>query len=697
MQCTFNFELYCEEIPAKMQDSALKQFQQISNEILQKNQLNFQEQNLITHITCNRLILIINNLSAQQIKESVKKIGPNINANQSALDGFLKANQLNDVSQLTIENNFFVYQTPPQTIDTAQIIAKSLPTILQKMQNSWQKSMKMPNHQQCTHFWVRPVKNILAMFENKVVDFSFFNLSTNNLVNIDKYQQIVLAKATDYLPILEQEKIIFNQSDRINFISQQLQILAQKNHLTLIDKNSSLLHEVAGLSEKMAVLQAKIQPNFLSLPPEALIVTLRNNQKYFLALDAENKIAPYFFFITNQLDAKFHQKIILDNQKVVNARLSDLQFFIEEDLKQPLINYLANLKDITFHQDLGSVFAKTQRMADLAKFMAVFIPHCNLKQIELACNLAKCDLATKAVAEMPELQGKIGAFYAKQQHYNLEITKAIEQHYLPNSANSALPSNSLAINLSLADKIDSLVGFFLINQKPTSSKDPFALRRQGLGIIKTIWHHNLSIPIELTLKRALNNFPSKIFNQQKQIKACKNFQNTVIDEIKLFLIERLKFFLKDQLNVPFYLTEWFLSKQSKLNIAHLINNILLLNDFLNSSDSQNLLVAYKRAVNLLNEVHLDKLTFVNKIKCQLNIEKELNQQTKQLLKPLKKALQQTDLSESLNLINNFGNILQTFLNQVTINDNNAKNKQQKLFLLNNAILLISTIIPFQNN
>ncbi len=695
MNCTFTFELYCEEIPAKMQDYALKQFRHIASEILQKNQLNFQEQNLITHISCNRLILILTNLSAQQIKESVKKIGPNINSNKFAIDGFLKANQLSDVSQLNIENNFFVYQTVPQKIDTAHIIAQSLLSILQKMQNIWQKSMKMPNHLQCTNIWIRPVRNLLAMFENKIVDFSFFNLSTNNIINIDKFQQIKLHHASEYLDILQQQQIIFSLDARINFISSQLQIFAEKYQLNLIQDNS-LLHEVAGLSEKIAVLSAEIQPNFLSLPPEALIITLKNNQKYCLALDAENKISKHFFFTTNQLNTAYHQKIILDNQKVVNARLSDLKFFIEEDLKKPLINYLDQLKNITFHQELGSVFAKTQRMVDLAKFMAVFIVHCKLNHIKLACDLAKCDLATKAVAEIPELQGKIGAFYAKQQQHHPEIVEAIEQHYLPNSANSALPNSPLAINLSLSDKIDSLVGFFLINQKPTSSKDPFALRRQALGIIKTIWHHNLSIPLELVLKRSLNNFPSKIFNQQKQMKACKNFQAIIIEDIKLFLIERLKFFLKDQLNVSVHLIEWFLSKQSKLNIATTINNILLLNDFLNNLDSQNLLNGYKRAVNLLNP-DFSKLYFVSKVKCQLNIEKELHKQTKQLLKPLKNALQQPDLTKSLQLLNTIGNVLQDFLNQVIINDSNVKLKQQKLFLLNNAVFLISMVIPFSNN
>ncbi len=691
MNCTFTFELYCEEIPAKMQDYALKQFKQIASEILQKNQLNFQEQNLLTHITCNRLILILTNLSTQQTKESVKKIGPNITANQSAIAGFLKANQLSDVSQLTIENNFFVYQSLVQNLDTAKIIAKSMPAILQKMQNVWQKSIKMPNHPQCTNIWVRPVRNLLAMFENEVVDFNFFNLSTNNIINIDKFQQIKLNSASEYLDILQQQQIIFSLDARINFISAQLQILAEKYQLTLI-QDQALLLEVAGLTEKIAVLSAEIQPHFLSLPPEALIVTLKNNQKYFLALDAENKISKHFFFTTNQLNTNYQQKIILDNQKVVNARLSDLKFFIEEDLKQPLINYLDQLKNITFHQDLGSVFAKTQRMLDLAKFMAVFITHCKLNHIQLACDLAKCDLATKAVAEMPELQGKIGAFYAKKQQQNPEIVEAIEQHYLPNSVNSPLPNSPLAINLSLSDKLDSLVGFFLINQKPTSSKDPFALRRQALGIIKIIWHHNLSIPLELVLKRSLNNFPSKIFNQQKQMKACKNFQSIIIEDIKLFLIERLKFFLKDQLNVSVHLIEWFLSRQSKLNIANNVNNILLLNDFLNNQDSQNLLNAYKRAINLLNP-DFSKLHFVSKVKCQLNIEKELHKQTKQLLKPIKNALQQPNLNDILKLLNNIGDVLQDFLNQVTINDSNAKAKQQKLLLLGNAVFIISQVVP----
>jgi len=672
----FILELYCEEIPARMQQNAATNLANIANEILTKNNLNYT--NLNTHINCNRIFLQISNIANQQANKIVKKTGPQINANQASIDGFLKANKLQSISELQVENGFFVLYLKQNQSDNQQIISKSMPLILQKMQNVWDKTMPFNGIN-----WVRPIRNILALFNNNIVSFEFAGLASNNTLFIDKFTSINIANTDQYLSTLKNNSIILDFNERCDYLNKQLQQLATKHNINLIN-DPQLLVEVAGLSEKFAVLPATIRPEFLQLPAEALILTLKNNQKYFLGNCNQGKLAGTFLFVTNQLNAANHNKIIADNEKVVNARLTDLAFFIDEDLKIPLYNRLESLKKITFHQQLGTVFAKVQRIKDNAKFISVFIPHCQLNLIDTVVNLAKADLTTKAVSEMPELQGKIGSFYATKQGESVVVAESIYQHYLPISINSALPSQPVAIAISLADKIDNLLGFFIIGKKPTSSKDPFALRRQAIALIRLIYQHNLQLPLELIFDKAFYNFDRHIFAEQNQQKKCKNFKAEVLSELKKFIIERLKVFAKEQLNIPFALQ----LDNKKLNIANVLNDAVA---FVNLGDKGQMLInAYKRISNLgLNQ---EQAKFTSKVKCTLELEKLLLQATINIKKSLS-----INSGNALPMLGDLADLLQNFLDNILINDSDKNKKNARLALINNVLFLFAKIIPFIKN
>src|SRR3989338_4387044 len=260
----------------------------------------------------------------------------------------------------------------------------------------------------------------------------------------------------------------------------------------------------------------------MDLPQDVLILTLKLNQKYFCLKEKSGKISPKFIFISNAIDAKKHsKKIIADNEKIVKARLSDAKFFIEEDLKIPLEKQVANLKNIAFHPKLDSLYEKCERIEQLAEFLSIWIPHCNISKIERTAHLCKADLPTKAVAELPELQGKIGSFYAHKQNEDKKIIAAIYEHYLPLGPFSELPKTPLGIALAIADKIDTIVGFFLAQEKPTSSKDPYALRRAVIGIARISFSSEIAFPIRILIEKSLNAYPLKL---QKNLLGGKFFE-----------------------------------------------------------------------------------------------------------------------------------------------------------------------------
>lgn len=686
-------EIFSEEIPAKMQKGAAENFLKISKEILIKSGLNLDDSQITTFITPKRLVLYLYRLEQFQTTPAVKKRGPKIDANEKAIEGFLRSNQLSDISQLSQEGGFYTYEQTESKIKTADIFKSCASQILSKMTNAWPKLMRFDvEGLNVQPKWIRPVRNIACVFGDEKIEFEFFGLKSNDITFDRSGQPLKITNAAHFEELLEDDSVILNQEKRLQKIITQIHKIKFETGLELVDdENSPLFEEVVGLCQSPTALLSSIDEKFLELPDEVLILTLKQNQKYFCLKDKKGNLAPKFIFISNAVvEEKDQKKIISDNEKVVRARLCDAEFFINEDLKIPLANRVADLKKIVFHQKLGSLFEKKDRLNTMSKFLSIFVPHCDLSLADDVADLCKVDLSTKAVAELPELQGKIGSFYALKQNFDKRIVAGIYEHYLPLGPNSQLPQTPLGIALSIADKIDNICGFFLSGDKPTSSKDPYALRRAVLGIIRISLAKNIAFPIRILIEKSLNSYPLKL---QKSLLGDKFQENKklLIEEIARFFAERLKVYLKDNENVRVdianiiideYLSD--LDSHKQIDILYLAKRAKFLNDFVQNEKYKNLIELYKRSANILAiEEKKDQRTYEGKPNKLLKnkYEKNLAAKIKEISKAFHKLNNSGEFAKAFDLLNVLEIPLAQFFDNLIVNDEDKISRENRLLIL----------------
>jgi len=701
----FILEILSEEIPAMMQRNAVENLAKIANEVLAKNNLSFAQNQLKTYITPFRLVLEVQGLKQKQEVAPIRKIGPRIDADEKAINGFLKANNLSSVDQLEkIDNKgqpSFVYVKPASETKVADILRESSPQILQKMINTWPKLMKYDVEGSKNQAkWVRPIRNILALFGGEIISFEFAGLNSSDSTLVGNHANIEfkLTSSEEYHQSLEKNSVILDQEKRKKLIISQVEKIKHDLALDLIDDvKSSLFDEVCGLCESPTALVGSIDERFLELPKEVLILTLKLNQRYFCLKTHAGDLAPKFVFVVNiKVDDSNREKLIQDNEKLVRARLSDAEFFINEDLKHPLISRLPALNKVVFHKKLGSVQDKVKRMQSLAKFMSVFVPHTDLTLVERAAELSKIDLTTKAVGELPELQGKIGSFYAAKQHENKKIIAAIYENYLPLGPNSELPKTSLGIVLSIADKIDSIVGFFLADEKPTSSKDPYALRRAVLGIIRISFQYNIAFPIRILVEKSLNAYPVKTLKEllgekEGEGKFLKK-KKELVEEIIVFFVERLKTYLKEnemlQQDIVNAVIEEYLSDleaHKYCDILYLAKKIKFLSQFINQKENHKIIELYKRSANILAiEEKKDGKRYVGKISIlglRTKYERLLYKRIKQVKAPFRKLVIKGEFEAAFKILHVLEMPLAHFFDNVVVNDKDKHLRENRLLLL----------------
>ncbi len=687
----FIFEIFSEEVPAKMQKAAAENLTKIAAEIFTKNGLNFSPNHLKTFVTPRRLTLSIGDLKVSQKIPAVKKIGPKIDADKKAIAGFLKSVGLQSEAELDqIENNgarCFLFVGKESELSTSKIIKDSLPQILQKMAGTWPKLMRWDDS---GIKWIRPIRNIFALFDQEIVEVEFAGLHSNNLSG----GVIKIGAAWDYQQMLEQNHIIVDQEKRKKKILLAVEKITQDLGLTTVDdvQKSPLFDEINGLCEWPTVMVGSIEQKFLALPDEALILTLRNNQKYLCLQNKSGELSEKFIFVADGLgDAK---NIVADNQKLVRARLSDVEFFINEDLKKSLISRLDELKKVVFHQKLGSIFDRTSRLQAMAQFLTVFVPNSDLVFSERAANLCKADLVTKAVGEMPELQGKIGSFYAIKQGEDKKIIAAIYEHYLPLGPNSDLPKTPLGIGLSIADKIDLITGFFLANEKPTSSRDPYGLRRATLGMIRISLHHNIAFPIRILVEKSIASYPPKLVKNLLG-DSDENFfeaKKKLVMEIVTFIVERLKVYLKENeklspevVNVVIdqYLSD--VDAHKLVDILYLAKKIKFLDEILKDPKHKNLIELYKRSANILAiEEKKDKRAYIGKpslLGLRTKYEEVLHRRLKQISGDFRKMITKGEFRAAFEKLDVIEAPLSHFFANVMVNDENKDVRENRLLLL----------------
>ncbi|MES2906639.1 MAG: glycine--tRNA ligase subunit beta [Pseudomonadota bacterium] len=495
-------ELFSEEIPARMQAKAADDLKsRVTNSLVDAGLV---YEGAIAHVTPRRLCLHIAGLPARSADVKEEKKGPKVGAPDAAIQGFLKGAGLNSLDQARIEGDdkkgkYYVATLEKKGRDTKEILSEIIVKTVRDF--PWPKSMRWgtASKQSGSLRWVRPLHSILCTFGSEtetpqIVEIDIDGIQASDLTYGHRFlsqQPIQARRFDDYVSKLESCNVVLDAQRRKDIILADAKNLALAQNLTLVE-DQGLLNEVAGLVEWPVTLMGSFDKSFLEVPEPVIRTTIRANQKCFVLRGADGKLTNKFILVSNLVAKDGGKAIITGNERVVAARLSDAKFFFEQDKKISLAKRAEKLDKITFHEKLGTQGERVKRIAALAREIAPRVG-ANPDEAEIAANLAKADLVTEMVGEFPELQGFMGRTYAKLEGMPENIAAAIEEHYKPAGPSDSVPSNPVSISVALADKLDMLTGFWAIDEKPTGSKDPFALRRIALGIIRLIKKNSIRI------------------------------------------------------------------------------------------------------------------------------------------------------------------------------------------------------------
>ena len=574
----FLLELYSEEIPARMQRRAGDDLQRLVTAGLKDAGLTFDAARAYT--TPRRLTLVIDGLPEKQPDVKDERKGPQVGAPEQAVNGFLGSLgglTLDDCEQRDVKGKTFWFVViDKKGKPTAEVLKTVIDTALTGMAGSWPKSMRWGEN---TIRWARPLHTILCLLDGAVVPVELGLVTASDTASGHRFMALDPFPVTDfadYQARLLAAKVMLDPSERREKIRVDAEALASAAGLS-VKVDEALLDEVAGLVEWPVVLMGEIDDAFLAVPQEALIAAMRGHQKYFSCLNTNGKLANRFIVVANIDAPDGGTAITAGNERVLRARLSDAKFFWDQDCKQSLGSRAPKLQSIVFHAKIGTLDEKIDRIQALASDLAAAIPGADRDQVRSAARLAKADLTTGMVGELPELQGIMGRYYALNDGEHEAVADAISDHYSPVGPNDICPSRPVSIAVALADKIDTLVSFWIIDEKPTGSKDPFALRRAALGVIRLICENNLRVSL-------LDVFAA---TGGKDIAA----------DLLTFFADRLKVHLKEQ-GVRHDLIDavFGLGEDDLVRVLALVD---ALGGFVASDDGANLLTAYKRAANIL--------------------------------------------------------------------------------------------------
>ena len=666
----FFLELFSEEIPANLQKNARENLLQNFKDFFEKKNISFSKN--LSFSTPNRLLILFEGIKPE-IKQKEEEIrGPKIDAPEKALDGFLRSNNFQKKDLYQKENDkgtFYFVKNPPKTIKISELLNENIPSILDGI--SWKKSMKWGDFQL---YWARPLKSILAIFNNKNLLFKYHHLQSSNLTFVDKDFEDKKKSFNNfklYIDYFKKSQIVIDQNKRKKFIELELLKKSKRKNLT-IEISDKLLNEVTDLVNKPNILACKFDDKFLQIPKEILITTMQFHQKYFHTFDNKGNITNNFLVVANNKDNKGFIKS--GNERVVNARLSDAQFFWEKNKSNNLVKQVSKLKLINYFKGLGTYFDKIQRMRKLGGMISDELL-ISKEKVEMSATICKVDLLSDIVGEFPELQGIMGSYFAEFQGFDKEISLAIREQYLPTGINSKTPKKLFSIALSLTDKLDTLVGFFGIDQKPTSSKDPFALRRLALGVIRLLLENKKEFKL-----KDLINYSSNLYQEQGFDLSNKALHK----DLTSFLIERLKNYMKEK-NIRSDIIEASINSYGIDNMVKGYNKALILNKLINQEIGQALLVSYKRASNILDyELKNQELELSNAVDPALfknDFEKNLYKKINDLRKYFTSINKDENYEFSLSNLAESKSIIFEFFDNVIVNDEDKTIQKNRLELL----------------
>ena len=680
----FILELLSEEIPSRMQKQAseylLREFRQ------QTEGAGLEVGQIQSFYSTRRLTLIVTNMKSQTAAMTVEKLGPRLDSPDDAINGFLRSNNIKSIDDCDILDDkkgkrYRYIETVP-----AKMAITILPPIIEEIirKFSWPKSMRWGNG---NSRWVRPLRNIMAIiYDNKSVNKLKINIE--GLLANDytfghrflKNQKIYIKGVSDYFEALTNHLVIADQGQRRELILEQISKIEKKFDISVI-KDEKLLEEVSGLVEWPIALCAEFDEKFLNLPDEVLQTSMRSHQKYFSVAEKKTKnLTNKFILISNIQTSDEGNSVILGNQRVLSARLYDAKYFWDRDIDQPLIDNLRLLNSVTYHQKLGSLGAKVERIELIALELDQTLGLI-LENIPTATKLIKNDLLSEMVGEFPDLQGIMGSYYAERQGYDEDICDAIKNHYMPVTPRDETPKKSLSFCLSVADKIDTLVGFWSIGETPTGSKDPYALRRAGNGLIRNI--------IENKLDFDFAHFIEKILHKSDLLK--KQQHSSVREGLINFMNERFRSYILDN-KYDVRISDAIFRDDDFVNYYMTLSRIQLLSQFIKTDNGLSLLKALKRINNILDP-SLPNNTFgqIDQKIFTSDAENNLYTVIEKLVKKKSKSNDITEIKKYLVDVSILADPINDFFENIIVNDEDKNIRTNRFFLLNSVIDLTSNI------
>ena len=683
-------ELLSEEIPARMQVRAADDLKRLVTDGLKKAGLGYSIAR--SYVTPRRMALVIDGLPEKQPDVREERKGPKVGAPEKAIQGFLGSTGLT-LEQCEIQEgkkgSFYVAVIEKKGQNTITVLPEIITTALNAL--PWPKSMKWGAN---SLKWVRPLQNILCILNGAVVPFDFGPVTSCGYTRGHRFmapKDFSVDDFASYENLLREHKVILDQNERKEAIKEAAIQVAKDEGFVLKD-DEGLLNEVTGLVEWPVVHAGAIDDEFMSVPQECLITSMRSHQKYFSCLKDDGSLAPRFIVVANKTAPDGGKAIIAGNERVLRARLSDAKFFWDQDLKKKLEDLLPKLDDMLFHAKLGSMGQKVQRMEKLSGELSGMIEGADLGRTCRAAHLAKADLVSEMVYEFPELQGLMGEYYAKHNGEDPAVAKAIADHYAPQGPSDDCPSAPDSVAVSLADKIDTLVGFWSIDEKPTGSKDPFALRRAALGVIRLILENNLRLNLLKVFSEGHTAFST--VNGLSSVPA-----NTADNEQSLldFFADRLKVYLKDEGIAHDMITAVF-AKGDEDDLVRLLARVKALKEFLSSDDGANLVAAYRRAANIVRiEEKKDDAKYDGAVDASLleeNEEKQLFEKLAPVMGTLEKALEEEKFTEAMGALASLRGPVDAFFDKVTVNCDAADVRANRLRLLSQIGHALDSIADF---
>ncbi|MEM8574433.1 MAG: glycine--tRNA ligase subunit beta [Pseudomonadota bacterium] len=690
-------EFFSEEIPARMQPRAREDLARLLGDKLKAAGLDFEE--IKTYATPRRITAVVEGLPQRSPDVKDERKGPRVGAPDKAIQGFLKSAGLGSVDEAQTreekKGSYYVAVIEKTGRPSADVIAEIVPEIVKTF--PWPKSMRWGAGKLR---WVRPLHSILCLFGGKVVDFEIDGIKSGEHTRGHRFmapKEFAVTDFADYEAKLRKAYVILDSDLRAAKILDAAKACADEHGYALVE-DAGLLQENAGLNEWPVPLLGSFDEDFLHVPPEVLATFMKAHQKCF-AVSKGDELANRFVLVANLEAEDGGTSITQGNERVIAARLADAKFFFASDLKVSLEARVPQLKDITFHEKLGTQYERVQRIFHLARELAPIVG-ADPDDAERAGILAKADLVSDMVGEFPELQGIMGRYYAIDQGERPAVANAIADHYKPVGPTDEVPTEPVSIAVALADKLDTLVGFWAIDEKPTGSKDPYALRRAALGVIRIVLENNLRLPL-------IHQFECQSANideNRKDMTAVTSKSEQLNDrrvrtsslELVLFFADRLKVYLRDQ-GARHDLVDAVFALGGD-DLLMIVRRVEALGRFLETDDGANLLAGTKRAANILRiEEKKDKKAYddaPDPALLEAPEEKALAKAVDEVDTAAAKAIEDENFEAAMSAMAKLRAPVDAFFDAVTVNADNPNLRENRLRLLNRIRSTTKTVADF---